>query len=137
MNIGRTSVASNVSAKMIRYYESIELIPAAARSEAGYRVYSQREVNTLRFIHRARELGFSMEDVRRLLPLWQDENRTSAEVKAIALECIEELQNRAARLQAMKESLLHLAARCNGDDRPQCPILDDLSGEGRKYALLH
>ncbi|MFU0505322.1 Cu(I)-responsive transcriptional regulator [Pseudaminobacter sp. NGMCC 1.201702] len=137
MNIGQTAAAWNVSAKMIRYYESIELIPAAARSEAGYRVYSQTEVNTLRFIHRARELGFSMDDVRRLLALWQDESRTSAEVKAIALECIEELQNRTARLQALRESLLHLAARCNGDDRPQWPILDDLSGEGGKYALLH
>lgn len=137
MNIGQTAAAWNVSAKMIRYYESIELIPAAARSEAGYRVYSQTEVNTLRFIHRARELGFSMDDVRRLLALWQDESRTSAEVNAIALECIEELQNRTARLQALRESLLHLAARCNGDDRPQWPILDDLSGEGGKYALLH
>tara|TARA_R110000751_G_scaffold90592_2_gene177763 strand:- start:12408 stop:12821 length:414 start_codon:yes stop_codon:yes gene_type:complete len=137
MKFGQTAAASNVSAKMTRYYESIELIPAAARSEAGYRVYSQTEVNTLRFIHRVRELGFSMEDVRRLLALWQDESCTSAEVKAIALECIEELQNRAARFQALKRSLLDLAATCSGDGRRQCLILDDLSGEGGNHALLH
>lgn len=133
MNIGVTAAASSVSAKMIRYYESIELIPSAVRSEAGYRVYSEAEVHTLRFIHRARELGFSIADIRRLLALWQDKNRPSAEVKAIALEYIEELQKKAVSLQAVRDSLEHLAARCHGDDRPECPILDDLSGEGRAH----
>ncbi|WAP71531.1 MULTISPECIES: Cu(I)-responsive transcriptional regulator [Aurantimonadaceae] len=137
MNIGETAAASNVSAKMIRYYESIELIPSAVRSQAGYRVYSEAEVHTLRFIHRARELGFSIADIRRLLALWQDKNRSSAEVKAIALEYIDELQKKAASLEAVRDSLQHLADSCHGDDRPECPILDDLSGQGEERTSLH
>lgn len=135
MNIGETAVASNVSAKLIRYYESIELIPPAARSEAGYRVYSEDELHMLRFIHRARGLGFSIADIRRLLALWQDKNRSSA--KAIASEYIDELQKKAANLQAMRRSLQHLADSCHGDDRSDCPILNDLSGEGEQSTRTH
>ncbi len=94
-------------------------------------------MHTLRFIHRARELGFSIEDIRLLLALWQDKGRASAEVKAVALERIEELQKKAADLQALAQSLLHLASHCHGDDRPECPIMNDLSGEGGEHTPLH
>jgi len=137
MNIGETAAASNVSAKMIRYYESIELIPSAVRSQSGYRVYSEADVHTLRFIRRARELGFSIADIRRLLALWRDKKRSSAEVKAIALEYIDELQKRAATLKAVRNTLQHLADSCQGDHCPDCPILDDLSGEGEEHNRLH
>ena len=129
MNIGETAAASGVSAKMIRYYESIELLPPALRTQAGYRVYTGREVHILRFVHRARDLGFSIEDIRRLLALWQDRNRASAEVKALALEHAEALREKIADLVQLRQALVHLAAHCHGDDRPECPILDDLSGE--------
>ncbi len=128
MNIGQASSQSGVSAKMIRYYESIGLMPEAGRSQAGYRVYSARDVHLLRFVRRSRDLGFALEDIRMLLGLWQDDERPSAAVKDIALKHIDELTRKIAELQAMKRSLQHLAEACHGDDRPDCPILDDLGG---------
>ena len=130
MNIGQASSHSGVSAKMIRYYESIGLMPEAGRTQAGYRVYSERDVHLLRFVRRSRDLGFALEDIRMLLGLWQDDERPSAAVKDIALKHIDELTRKIAELQAMKRSLQHLAEACHGDDRPDCPILDDLGSPG-------
>ena len=126
MNIGQAAAASAVSAKMIRHYESIGLI-AAARSANGYRVYAERDVAVLRFIRHARDLGFPLEDVRRLLALWQDRGRASAEVKRLALAHVEALESKADSLRSMAASLRHLADHCQGDARPDCPILDDLA----------
>lgn len=128
MNIGKAARASGVSAKMIRYYESIGVVPKAARSGNGYRVYTNKEVNTLRFVRRARSLGFSVEQIERLVMLWRDKRRTSAEVKRIALAHVRELQDKIAELQSMSRTLEHLAAHCHGDERPDCPIIDDLAG---------
>ncbi len=130
MNIGQAAAASGVSAKMIRYYEQIELIPGAARTEAGYRVYSDKEVETLRFIRRARDLGFSVDEMTTLLALWQDRSRESSDVKRIALDHIDDIERRIRELEGMARTLRHLAGHCHGDHRPDCPILDDLaSGE--------
>lgn len=128
MNIGEASNASGVSAKMIRYYESIGLIGAPQRTRSNYRVYSASDVHALRFVKRARTLGFSLEETAALLELWQDKNRASAEVKTIATGHIAELQTRIAALQDMVRTLMHLCHCCAGDNRPDCPILDDLSG---------
>jgi len=127
MNIGEVAKASGVSAKMIRYYEQIGLIPKAVRSEAGYRSYSASEVHALRFIRRARDLGFSVEQITQLLALWRDRSRASADVKSVALKHIAELKGRIADLQAMSQTLEHLVAHCQGDDRPDCPIIEDLA----------
>ncbi|MDB5530645.1 MAG: cueR [Devosia sp.] len=129
MNIGQASNATGVSAKMIRYYESIGLIRAPLRTESNYRVYSSDEVHTLRFVKRARTLGFSVEETATLLGLWQDKERASAEVKSIATGHIAALETKIAELQSMVKTLKHLANCCGGDDRPNCPILDDLAGE--------
>lgn len=128
MNIGDAAAASGVSAKMIRHYEKIGLLPPAARSDAGYRRYQPRDVESLRFIRRARDLGFSLEAIGGLLDLWRDRGRASAEVKQLALGHARALEARIAELQAMARTLNHLAAACHGDDRPDCPILDDLAG---------
>jgi Cu(I)-responsive transcriptional regulator len=127
VNIGQAAAASGVSAKMIRYYESIGLIAAPARTEAGYRVYSSDEVHTLRFVRRTRMLGFSIEEARELLALWRDRSRASADVKRVALQHVRDLEAKIAELQAMAGTLKHLARTCHGDDRPDCPILEDLA----------
>lgn len=129
MNIGEASSATGVSAKMIRYYESIGLIRAPLRTGSNYRVYGEDEVHVLRFIKRARTLGFSMDETATLLGLWQDKSRASAEVKEIATSHIAELETKIRELQGMVKTLKHLAHCCGGDNRPGCPILDDLAGE--------
>ncbi|NBZ86444.1 Cu(I)-responsive transcriptional regulator [Stagnihabitans tardus] len=126
MNIGEAARASGVSAKMIRYYESIGLVPAAPRTGAGYRVYSASEIQVLRFIRRARDLGFPVERIETLLALWRDRSRHSSDVKRLARDQIDALESKIAAMQAMKEALEHLAQACCGDDRPDCPILSDL-----------
>jgi Cu(I)-responsive transcriptional regulator len=128
MNIGQAAKASGVSAKMIRYYESVGLIRPAARTGSNYRDFDAREVDELRFLRRARLLGFSVEEIARLLELWRDRARPSREVKAIAERHIAELDARIAQMQAMADTLRHLAHACHGDDRPDCPILEDLRG---------
>jgi Cu(I)-responsive transcriptional regulator len=127
MNIGEASAASGVSAKMIRYYESIGLISNALRTSAGYRVYSDDDVHTLRFIRRSRDLGFSIEQMSDLLKLWSDRSRASSDVKRIALEHIAELERKMSELRDMTKTLRHLADHCHGDGRPHCPIIEDLS----------
>ena len=126
MNIGQAATRSGVSAKMVRHYESIGLI-AAARSDNGYRVYEERDVAVLRFIRHARDLGFPLEDVRKLLALWRDRGRASGEVKQLALAHVAALETKADSLRSMADSLRHLADHCHGDDRPDCPILEDLA----------
>jgi len=128
MNIGAAARASGVSAKMIRYYETTGLLPAAKRTANGYRVYDAADVHTLGFIRRARNLGFPVAQIEALLRLWRDRTRASAEVKAIAEAHVEELEAKAAELAAMARTLRHLAHACSGDARPDCPILDDLAG---------
>jgi len=127
MNIGEAATFSGVSAKMIRYYEQIGLIPPAARSEAGYRHYSAQDAHSLRFIRRARDLGFSVEQIGELLVLWRDRERASADVKAVALSHVAGLKAKIAELQAMVQTLEHLAEHCHGNDRPDCPIIADLA----------
>jgi MerR family copper efflux transcriptional regulator len=127
MNIGEAALASGISAKMVRYYESIGLIRPASRTESGYRVYSEEDIHTLRFIRRARGLGFSIEETAALLALWRDKSRTSADVKSFALKHVKELEAKIEELQAMCRTLRHLASHCHGDDRPDCPILDDIA----------
>ncbi|CAB3663168.1 MULTISPECIES: Cu(I)-responsive transcriptional regulator [Achromobacter] len=126
MNIGQAAKQSGISAKMIRYYESIGLISPAVRTDSGYRVYSDHDVHTLRFVRRARDLGFSVEQMNELLALWQDRSRASADVKRIALEHVEELERKAEALREMAATLKHLAQHCHGDERPDCPILENL-----------
>ena len=126
MNIGDAAKASGVSAKMIRYYESVGLVPAADRTTSGYRVYSATDVEMLRFIRRSRDLGFTVEKIEELLALWRDRSRHSADVKRIALEQIEGLERKILEMQSMMDSLRHLADACCGDHRPDCPILADL-----------
>ena len=128
MKIGKASAASGVSDRMIRHYEKIGLVPAAARRDSGYRDYSAADVARLKFIANARDLGFAIEEIGRLLSLWSDSGRASVEVKTLALARAAELLRKAEALEAMRRSLLHLAERCHGDDRPDCPILDGLEG---------
>lgn len=132
MNIGQASVASGVSAKMLRYYESIGLVPKAVRTEAGYRVYTESDVQTLRFIRRARDLGLSIERIRLLVGLWHDWGRSSADVKRVATEHVAELEAKILELTAVRDTLQELADACHGDHRPECPILRDLEGGGAK-----
>ena len=130
MKIGQASSASGVSQRMIRHYEKIGLIPAAARRDSGYRDYDDRDLHTLRFIGRARDLGFPIEDIRALLALWIDRSRSSADVKRLALARATELRDRISVLDGMRRTLEHLAASCHGDERPDCPILHDLEEGG-------
>jgi MerR family transcriptional regulator, copper efflux regulator len=127
MDIGRASKASDVSIKMIRHYEAIGLLNKVARTFANYRVYGPNDVHVLRFIRRARTLGFSVDDIRELLSLWQNRSRSSVSVKKVAGKHIEDLKRRICELQAMVDTLEHLTRHCHGDHRPDCPILDDLS----------
>jgi Cu(I)-responsive transcriptional regulator len=126
VTIKEASATTGVSAKMIRHYESIGLIAAPTRTESRYRLFSETDLHELGFIRRARDLGFTVEDIRHLLALWRDRGRPSAEVKAIALRHIAALDEKAAALAAMSRTLKHLAATCHGDNRPDCPILDAL-----------
>lgn len=128
MNIGQAARQSGVSQRMIRHYEAIGLIPRAARRDSGYRDYDAADVQVFQFIRKARDLGFPLEEIRRLLALWQDRNRTSADVKTLALSRAAELKRRARELDDMRKSLEALARSCQGDTRPDCPILGGLAG---------
>lgn len=127
MNIGQAAKLSGVSAKMIRYYEQIGLISQAIRSDAGYRHYSTSDVHSLSFIRRARDLGFSIDQISELLVLWRDRDRASADVKAMALSHVAGLKAKISELQAMVQALEHLADHCHGNDRPDCPIIAELA----------
>ena len=129
MNIGEAAKASGVSAKMIRHYESRGLLAEARRTGGGYRIYDLNDVHVLRFVRRARSLGFSLEEAEHLLGLWQNRRRSSGEVKRIAQRHIADLHQKIAELQAMRRTLEDLVHRCHGDHRPDCPILDDLATE--------
>jgi MerR family copper efflux transcriptional regulator len=129
MNISAASQASGVSAKMIRHYESLGLVPGVRRSASGYREYDAATVHVLRFIRRARDLGFDTHEIRALLALWRNKRRSSAEVKRIATQHVQALEQRIAALQSMQRTLAHLAHCCQGDERPDCPILDDLADQ--------
>lgn len=127
ITIGEAAARSGVSAKMLRHYEALGLLPGLARTEAGYRLYSDKDVHILRFIRRARDLGFSLAEITELLKLWQDRARASREVKKIALAHVADLQRRLDEMTAMKRALEDLASCCHGDARPDCPILDGLA----------
>ena len=133
-SIGRAAEISGVTSKMIRHYESLGLIPKAARTLGDYRVYTESEIHALRFIRRARGLGFSMSEIGDLLGLWRNQRRASKEVKRLALKHVAELDSKIEELQSMRTALAELAAHCHGDGRPDCPILDDLSqiGSGKE-----
>jgi MerR family copper efflux transcriptional regulator len=131
MNIGQAAKATGVTAKMIRHYESIGLIPKAHRTYGNYRIYGAGEIHTLQFIKRARSLGFSMKQVEALLALWQ-KKRPSSEVKKLALQHVTELDERIREMEAMRSTLRKLASHCHGDQRPDCPILEDLATPTRK-----
>ena len=127
MNIGTAAKLSGVAAKTIRYYEDVGLLQPAQRTEAGYRQYADSDVQILRFVERSRSLGFSVEDVGKLLGLWADKRRKSAEVKSLASRHIDEIEKKIHELETMRAALMDLAARCHGDERPECPILDELA----------
>ena len=128
MKIGEAAAASGVSERMIRHYEKIGLVSAAPRRDSGYRDYGDRDVHTLQFVARARDLGFSLEEIGKLLALWNDRARASSEVKVLALAKAADLKRKESELREMRRSLEDLAARCHGDDRPECPILGGLEG---------
>jgi MerR family transcriptional regulator, copper efflux regulator len=127
LNIGDAASRSGVSAKMVRHYEALGLLPPVPRTEAGYRLYGDKEVHTLRFIRRARDLGFSIAEITELLKLWQNRRRASADVKRIALRHVADLDRRLAEMAAMRDTLRELAHCCQGDQRPECPILEELA----------
>lgn len=127
VNIGEAARLSGVSAKMVRHYESLGLLTRVARTDSGYRQYGEADVHTLRFIKRARDLGFSMEEIAELVGLWQNRRRASANVRRIALKHAGDLQQRIAAMQEMQRTLQHLIHCCHGDERPECPILDALA----------
>ncbi|QQZ42805.1 Cu(I)-responsive transcriptional regulator [Pseudomonas sp. SK3(2021)] len=130
MNIGQAARKSGLSAKMIRYYESIGLLRPAHRSDSGYRLYGNDDLHSLAFIKRSRDLGFSLEEVGKLLTLWQDRQRASADVKALARQHIDELNRKIAELAGLRDTLQDLVQHCQGDHRPDCPILKDLASGG-------
>jgi len=131
VNIGSAAGLSGISAKMVRHYESLGLLPRVGRSDSGYRQYSEAEVHTLRFIKRARDLGFSMAEIAELVALWQNRRRASASVKRIAQKHVDELATRIEAMQAMQRTLRQLLHHCHGDERPDCPILDDLASHSQ------
>ena len=135
MNIGDAATRSGVTAKTIRYYESVGLIGRADRRANNYRDYSQEDVQKLRFIQRARSLGFPLETIRTLLALWRNRRRSSAQVKDLSLKHVAELERKIAEMQAMVRTLKHLAHNCHGDDRPDCPILDDLAFSNQRSEI--
>lgn len=137
MNIGQVAKRSGVSAKTIRYYESVNLIPMAVRCDNGYRDYSDNDVETLRFIKRSRNLGFSVDDVASLLDLWVDKQRASADVKAVAMKHIANVEGRIQELESIRDTLKNLTQCCHGDDRPDCPILEGLAGLGADSDACH
>lgn len=127
MNIGEAAKVSGVNAKLIRHYESIGIIPKASRSESGYRVYSDSDVHTLTFVKRARKLGFSMKEIKKLVGLWRSRSRASADVQSLALDRVKEMEQKVEELQSMIKTLRHLARNCHGDQRPDCPIIEGLA----------
>jgi MerR family transcriptional regulator, copper efflux regulator len=134
VKIGEAAAASGISERMIRHYEKIGLLAPASRRDSGYRDYDERDLHTLRFVARARDLGFRVDEIKQLLALWNDRSRASADVKALALARAAELKRKERALHGMRRSLEHLAASCHGNDRPECPIIGGL--EGQPAALL-
>lgn len=126
-SIGQAAEQAGVSVKMVRYYESIGLVPRASRTQGGYRLYTENDIHQLVFIRRARALGFTIDEIGKLLALWRNKRRASAEVKRLALNHIDALEEKIAELEAMRDSLRHLARHCHGDERPDCPILEELA----------
>lgn len=131
MTIGQAARQSGVSAKMIRHYESLDLLAPATRTPSGYRIFDAPEVHTLRFIRRARDLGFTMREIQNLLSLWQNRRRASSDVRKVALQHIAGLDRKISELEAMRRTLQRLVDHCHGDSRPECPILDDLAAGSR------
>ena len=129
MNIGQAAKASGINSKLIRHYESIGIIPKAARTESGYRIYSDTDINILTFVRRARSLGFSMKEIKKLVSLWRNRSRASADVKAMTQSHIKALEEKIHELETLKNTLQHLARNCHGDNRPDCPILQNLAGD--------
>jgi len=127
MNIGEAAKASGINAKLIRHYESIGIIPKASRSDSGYRRYSENDVHILTFVRRSRSMGFSMKEIKKLVNLWRNRTRASSEVKKMTLTHLDNIERKISDLQAIRSTLLNLANHCHGDDRPACPILEDLS----------
>ena len=136
VNIGTVAGMTGISAKMVRHYESLGLLPPITRTDGGYRQYSEADVHTLRFIKRSRDLGFSMAEIAELVALWQNRRRTSASVKRIAQQHVDELAQRIEAMQAMQRSLRELLRHCHGDERPECPILDDLANQRNNTSTL-
>jgi len=132
MNIGKAAKLSGISAKTIRYYESVGLMPKPTRAANGYRHYRDKDLQTLRFIHRSRNLGFTIKDIRDLLGLWQDKERASADVREVAKRHVAEIEQRLEEMESVRQTLMQLIHQCHGDDRPDCPILEDLACDGGK-----
>lgn len=132
LQIGEAAERADISAKMIRHYEDLGLTPKPARGDNGYRYYGSEDIHRLRFIARARGLGFSLDQIRHLLDLWDDPSRSSASVKALAGEHLQDIEARIRELESMRATLEHLVRHCHGDDRPSCPIIESLEGEGRE-----
>jgi len=129
MNIGTAAKLSGINAKTIRYYESVGLMPEPLRAENGYRHYQDKDLQTLRFIHRSRNLGFTIKDIRGLLGLWQDTGRASADVREVAKRHVTEIEQKIEEMESVRQTLMQLIHQCHGDDRPDCPILEDLAGD--------